>query len=142
MTLNLRLLPCEEWSTATGRLWGYSHTILELGPVDTDAWNAYEATVQPQALKLPAVHDVAAYVGTIVPDGRHKGERIYGTIRREDVYGTAYEAVEARHLLPWLEKHFRYEGIRHHEARGPYQTAIVAYVRALPPDAKIVLDWH
>ena len=142
MTLNLRLLPCEEWSTATGRLWGYSHSILELGSVSNDAWGAFEASVQPHLVTLPVVHDVASYVGAVVDDGYHKGSRIYGTFRKTDAYGTAYAAVEARHLLPWLEKHFSYGGIRYHEARGPYQTAIVAYVRALPPDAKIVLDWH
>jgi hypothetical protein len=140
MGLDLRLLPCEHWHERDGKLWGYSHTILDLGGVSEDAWHSFEATVKPHLVKMPAGHDVSSYVGALVPEGSyHAGERIYGTIRDEDAYGTPYEVVSAEHLLPWLVEHFQYDG---HLGRGPYQASIVAYIRALPTDTKIVLDWH
>ena len=140
MGIDLRLLPCEHWNDRNdGHLWGYSHTILDLGRVGEDAWNAFQTSVKAHLVKLPAGHNVSSYVGALVAEGHHKGERIYGTIRDKDAYGEAYMFVEAQHLLPWLEEHFCYDG---HRGHGPYQTAIAAYVRALPPNTKIVLDWH
>ena len=139
MGLDLRLLPCEHWSALDRRVWGFSHTILELGRVGHDAYAAFEATVTPHLATMPAGHDVSSFVGARVVDGRHEGEHVYGTIRDKDAYGSPYQFVSARHLLPWLAEHFKYGG---HEDYGPYHAAIAAYVRALPPDTKIVLDWH
>jgi hypothetical protein len=139
MGLDLSLLPCEHWREENGRLWGYSHTILDLGRVCQDAYLSFEKMVKPHLAQMPAGHDVSSFVGALVPEGNYyAGERIYGTIRDKDAYGTPYVVVTAQHLLPWLEEHFCYDGNR----GGPYQTSIVAYVRALPPDTKIVLDWH
>jgi hypothetical protein len=137
--LDLRLLPCEAWHENDGRLWGYSHTILDLGRVSHAAWDSFEVLVKPHLVKLPAGHDVSSFIGVLVPEGFHKGERVYGTICDKDAYGSPYEFVTAKHLLPWLVEHFKYDGARGH---GPYQASIMAYVRALPPDTKIVLDWH
>jgi hypothetical protein len=139
MGLDLRLLPCESWLVRDGHLWGYSHTILELGSVDEGAWHSFEVTVKPHLVKLPVGQNVSSFVGERVPEGYHKGEPMYGTIRNKDSYGVAYEVVAAQHLLPWLEENFLYDGQPGH---GPYHASIVAYVRALLPDTKIVLDWH
>lgn len=135
----LRLLPCEHWNVTDGRVWGFSHTILNLGDVDVDAWNVFLVQVKPHLKELPEGHDLSSYVGALVPDGFYKGEKAYGTIRPTDSYGEAYQYVSAQHLLPWLAEHFQYDG---HRGYGPYQAAIVAYVRALPPHTKIILDWH
>jgi len=139
MGLDLRLLPCESWHQVDGRLWGYSHTILDLGRLAEEAWEAFQTRVKPHLVALPADHSITSFVGARVPDGPYKDEHRYGQIRDKDAYGEPYEVVTAEHLLPWLEIHFRYDG---HHGYGPYQTAIVAYVRALPSDTKIVLDWH
>jgi hypothetical protein len=139
MGLDLRLLPCEHWQEDNGRLWGYSHTILELGGVDRDEYLSFEKMVKPHLAKLPTGHNISSFVGALVSEGHSKGEHLYGTIRDKNAYGTAYEVITAQHLLPWLEDHFRYDG---HRGYGPYQVAVVAFIRALPPDTKIVLDWH
>lgn len=139
MGIDLRLLPCEAWRENEGQcLWGFSHTLLELGRVFIDAWEAFQVMVTPHLADLPAGHDVSSYVGERVSEGHYKGEPCYGTLRSKDAYGATYQVVEARHLLPWITEHFHYDGQR----GGPYQAAIVAYVGALPPDTKIVLDWH
>jgi len=137
MGIDLRLLPCEHWHD--GKLWGYSHTILDLGRIDVDAWNSFQELVKPHLAKLPTGHDISSFVGASVTEGYHKGESTYGTIRAKDAYGEPYEVIAAKHLLPWIEAHFQYDG---HLGKGPYQASIAAYVRALPPDTKIVLDWH
>jgi hypothetical protein len=139
MGLDLRLLPCERWNEESGRVWGFSHTILDLGRVDQESYDAFEEMVKPHLAPMPADHDVSSFVGARVPDGRHEGEHTYGTIRDKDAYGQPYQVVAAEHLLPWIVEHFQYDGCR---GGGPYQTAIVAYLRALPPTTKIVLDWH
>jgi hypothetical protein len=140
MSIDLRLLPCEHWHVQQdGSLWGHSHTILDLGGVSHETHDAFEELVKPHLVKMPEGHHISSYVGARVSDGFHKGETTYGTIRDKDAYGTPYEVVEAQHLLPWLAEHFQYDG---HLGHGPYQAAIVAYVRALPPATKIVLDWH
>lgn len=136
MGLDLRLLPCEHWDAHN---WGFSHTILTLGRLSYDVYDAFEASVKPHVQPMPAGHNISSYIGKLIPDGRAQGERYYGTIRAEDAYGTPYTFVTAQHLLPWLEEHFRYDGSQGH---GPYQASIVAYMCALPPDTKIVLDWH
>lgn len=139
MGIDLRLLPCEHWSESDGRVWGHSHTILDLGRVGHGAYDSFQELVKPHVTKMPANHDVTSFVGCRVASGRHEGDHVYGTIRATDGYGDPYEFVIAQQLLPWLEKHFRYDGKLGH---GPYQASIVAYLRALPPHTKIVLDWH
>lgn len=139
MGIDLRLLPCEHWHEENGKVFGFSHTILELGRIYEEAWGAFETMVKPHLAKLPDGHDISSFVGGRVPVGFHKGEPMYDTIRAKDAYGSPYEAVTAAYLLPWIVEHFQYDGRRGH---GPYQTAIVAYMRALPPDTKIILDWH
>ena len=138
MGIDLRLLPCEHWHETNGRVMGLSHTILNLGGVCHEAHSAFEEMVRPHLVKLPEGHDISSFVGARVSDGYYKGERIYGTFQAKDAYGAPYEAVAAKHLLPWLAAHFQYDG---YLGRGPYQAAILAYVRALPRDTKIVLDW-
>lgn len=140
MGIDLRLLPCERWhEQQDGTLRGYSHTILDLGDISQEAHLSFEALVKPHLAKMPPGHNVTSFVGARVPEGYYKGERIYGTICAADAYGSPYEVVAAEHLLPWLAEHFQYDG---HLGHGPYQASIVAYVRVLPPETKIVLDWH
>lgn len=140
MGIDLRLLPCEAWHESDGTLWGYSHTILDLGGVGVEEHDAFDEMVRPHVVRLPAGHEITSPVGAVMPEGNYyAGEHVYGRIRDEDAYGRPYEAVAAEHLLPWLAEHFQYDG---HLGRGPYQAAIVAYVRALPPETKIILDWH
>jgi hypothetical protein len=143
MGIDLRLLPCEHWTESNGRVWGFSHTILELGRMGEGDYEAFEKMVKPHVTKMPVGHDVSSYVGRVIPDGQAKGERYYGKLRDKDAYGTVYEVVTAQHLLPWVEAYFSYDGNDGSGMPyGPYQTAIAAYIRALPPDTKIVLDWH
>jgi len=137
MGIDLRLLPCECWREEDGKVWGFSHTILELGRVGGDAFDDYEELVKPHLVELPDGHDVSSYVGERVTEGYYKGEPTYGTLGK-DAYGTPCATVTAKQLLPWLEEHFCHDDRR----GGPYRTSIVAFVRALPPDTKIVLDWH
>lgn len=139
MGIDLRLLPCEHWHEEDGHTWGYSHTILNLGGVCHEAHRAFEEMVKPHLVRLPEGHDVSSFVGALVPEGYYKDERLYGTFRAKDAYGEPYAFVVAKHLLPWLAGHFQYDG--NLRGRGPYQASILAYVRALPPDTKIVLDW-
>src|SRR5271154_3117666 len=138
MGLDLRLLPCEHWRENDGRLWGFSHSILELGGICEEAWLAFQELVKPHLVKLPADHNVSSFVGERVPEGYHRGETMYGTLRAKDAYGSPYEVVTAQQILPWLAEHFRYDG----RGGGPYQGAVVGDKRALPPDTKIILDWH
>lgn len=139
MGLDLRLLPCESWlDQQNGRVWGFSHTILNLGSIGDFEWHSFQKLVKPHLAGMPVGHNVASFIGARIPDGHHKDETTYGTIRDKDAYGETYKVVEACHLLPWLIENFLYDGA----SGGPYQASIVAYVRALPAATKIVLDWH
>lgn len=139
MSIDLRLLPCEHWSVHDKRVWGFSHTVLTLGSVCEEAWNDFQLRVKPYLAELPVDHDITSFVGERLADGHHKGEHVYGRFADKDAYGEAYKAVAAKHLLPWIVEHFQYDGDRGH---GPYQASIAAYVRTLPPDTQVVLDWH
>lgn len=141
MGIDLRLLPCEVWHEmdGSGIVWGYTHTILNLGRVDVTTHEAFDELVRPHVVPMPDGHQISSFVGSRVPEGHYLGECMYGTIRAKDAYGTPYTVVEAQYLLPWLAAYFQYDG---NLGKGPYQASIVAYVRALPPDTKIVLDWH
>lgn len=139
MGIGLRLLPCEVWFEGPLGLWGFSHTMLELGDVSSEAWEAFQEQVTPHLFPLPRGHHLSSFVGPRMTEGRYKGEHVYGLLGDTDSYGEAYKGVTAQHLVPWLGEHFRYEGA---PGNGHHQRAVVAFVRALPPDTKIVLDWH
>lgn len=137
MGVDLRLLVCEHWIlTDNGTVWGYSHTILDLGGVSYEVRQDFEVRVKPYLEPMPAKHNIASFIGS---KKTPQSEPTYGTIREKDAYGTPFMCVSARHLLPWLVEHFKYDGQAGH---GPFQASIVAYVRALPAYTKIVLDWH
>ena len=120
MGLALRLLPVDHFRNG----FGYSHSILELDGLDWDLGG----TIRDLARLLPDGHDITAYLGKRIPDGACKDERCYGTLVT-DAYGELYRWLTARELLPFLSEHW---------PKHP----VTAYVRALPEDRLIVLDWH
>jgi len=80
------------------------------------------------ARPLPEGHSITSYLGRRVPDGSSKDELTYGVLAT-DAYGERYTWVDARDLLPVLDRWW------------PGHPA-TAYVRALPSDRRVVLDWH
>ena len=121
MGLALRLLPITSLHQG---IRGYSHTILELGGLSWDLG----ADIRALARRLPDGHDITAHLAKRVKDGYHKGESIYGKLV-EDSYGEPYRWLTAKELLPFLDEHW---------PKDP----ITAFVRAMPSDGLIVLDWH
>lgn len=120
MGLALRLFPITHYNPP----FGYSHTVLELGGLD---W-ALGAEIQKCAWRLPDGHDITAHLAVRLKDGPAKGECIYGKLG-EDSYGEPYRWLTSKELLPFLEEHWT-------------EHPITAYVRAMPSDGLIVLDWH
>jgi hypothetical protein len=120
MGLALRLLPID----CLHGSFGFSHNVLELGGLSWDLG----AKIRDAARRLPDVHDVTSYLGGRIADGSSKGERCYGKLV-DDAYGEPYRWLTARELLTFLEDHW---------PKHP----VTAYVRALPSDGLIVLDWH
>jgi len=120
MGLALRLLPVDHFHGD----FGYSHTILELKGLSWDLGS----TIRERARLLPDGHDIASYLGKLIPDGECKGERSYGKLVT-DVYGDLYRWLTARELRPFLTEHWPTH-------------PVTAYVNALPDDRLIVLDWH
>jgi hypothetical protein len=121
MGLALRLFPID---CLHGGSFGYSHTVLELGGLSWDLG----AEIRENARRLPDGHNITAHLATRIEDGKHEGERCYGRLVN-DAYGEPYRWLTAKELLPFLVKHW------------PKRPA-TAYVRALPGDGLIVLDWH
>lgn len=121
MGLDLRLLPIDFFRQG---LFGYSHTVLTLGSLSWDLG----ADIREHSRRLPDGHDITGYLGGRITDGYHKGERCYGSLV-DDAYGEPYRWLTAKELLPFLEEHW---------PKHP----VTAYVRALPIDGLIVLDWH
>ncbi len=120
MGLSLRLFPIDHLRGT----FGYSHTILELGDLD---WEIGDE-IKRCARRLPDGLDITSYLGGRIRDGHAAGERYYGKLV-EDGYGEPYCWITARELLRFLKEHW---------AGHP----ITAYVRAMPIDGLIVLDWH
>lgn len=121
MGLALRLFPISHLSQG---LFANCHTVLELGGLDWDLGKE----ISVQARRLPDGHDIQGHLGSRVPDGYYKGEHRYGKFV-DDAYGEPYRWLTAKELLPFLEAHW---------AGHP----VTAYVRAMPSDGLIVLDWH
>jgi hypothetical protein len=121
MGLALRLFPITRLDQG---IFGYSHSVLELGGL---TWDLGEE-IRERARRLPDGHDITAYLAAVIPDGEAKGERYYGKLV-DDSYGKPYCWLTAKELLPFLDEHW---------PKHP----ITAYVRALPSDNLIVLDWH
>lgn len=120
MGLALRLLPVDKFHGNFGN----AHTILELGGLSWDLGG----TIRDLARLLPDGHDIASYLGKLIPDGECKGERSYGKLAA-DAYGDLYRWLTARELRPFLTEHWPTH-------------PVTAYVSALPDDRLIVLDWH
>ena len=118
MGLALRLYPIDHLSQGC---FGYSHTVLDLRGL---AWDL-GAQIKEAARRLPDGHDITGLLGGRIKD---KGGRCYGKLV-DDAYGEPYRWLTAKELLPFLEEHW------------PKHPA-TAYVRALPSDGLIVLDWH
>ena len=121
MGLSLFLFPIDDLYRGTS---GFSHTILNIGDVSWDLG----AEIQKVARRLPDGHDISAFLAGTIRNGANKGERCYGTLAK-DRYGEPYRWLTAEELLPFLKKHWS-----KHPATG--------YVRAMPSDGLIVLDWH
>jgi hypothetical protein len=120
MGLALRLLPIDKLIGT----WGSSFNVLELGGISWD----FAPKIQAFATLLPPGHDIHAWCGTRIKTGAHKGEHVFGKLDT-DCYGERYTWITARDLLPFLLEHW---------SKHP----ATAYVRALPEDRWIVLDWH
>ena len=121
MGLALYLCPIDHLSQG---LFGNAHTVLDLGGVSWDLG----AEITERARQLPDGHDISGHLGGRIKDGYHQGGRCYGRFV-DDAYGESYRWLTAKELLPFLEEHWP-------------ASPITAYVRALPSDNLIVLDWH
>ena len=121
MGLALRHFPIDHLSHG---VFGYSHNILDLGGLDWDLGKQ----IQDRARRLPDGHDITTYLGGRIRDGHAEGERYYGKLD-DDAYGEPYRWLTAKELLPFLDEHW---------SKHP----VTAYVRAMPSDGLIVLDWH
>lgn len=125
MGLALSLFPIEHlhYSDGPSACWGYSHTVLNLGGLSWDMGPEISAAAKP----LPDRHSISTLTAGRIKDGTSKGERYYGVLDK-DCYGSPYTWITAEALLPFLTEHW------------PKHPA-TAYVRALPNDGLIVLDW-
>jgi len=123
--LALNLFPVEHLTYGPGpsSCWGYAHTVLRVGGLSWDLGQQ----IDDAAKLLPDRHSVSSHLGGRVQDGTHKGERCYGVLDK-DSYGKPYKWITAEALLPFLDDHW------------PKHPA-TAYVRALPKDDLVVLDW-
>lgn len=120
MGLALYLCPIKDLNG----LFGNAHTVLDLGNLDWDLG----AQIKERSRRLPEGHDICGHLAGRIEEGPHQGERCYGRFIY-DSYGEPYCWLTAKELLPFLQKHWP-----HHPA--------TAYVRAMPSDGLIVLDWH
>lgn len=117
MGVDLRLLPIDSTSC-----W-FSHTVLNVER-DRDLWPEISAL---KPARIPDDLRISTYVARI-PD--RDGETGYGNLDlASDAYGCHYTWIEAGRLTPVIA------------ARQPNHPT-TAYLRALPPDTLIVLDWH
>ena len=105
-------------------LFGNAHSVLDLGGLSWDLG----AEIKERTRRLPDGLDISGHLGGRIKDGYHKGARCYGRFV-DDAYGEPYRWLTAKELLPFLEEHW---------TKHP----ITAYVRAMPSDDLIVLDWH
>jgi hypothetical protein len=121
MGLSLYLCPIKHLNRG---LFGNAHTVLDLGGLD---W-ALGAQIKKCSRRLPDGHDIQGQLAARIKDGYHKGEPCYGRFV-DDAYGEPYCWLTAKELLPFLEEHWT-------------EHPITAYVRAMPSDGLIVLDWH
>lgn len=120
MGLALYLLPVKDLHGSFGN----THTVLDLGGVDWDLGSL----IRDSARRLPDGHDIQGHLGGRIKDGSQKDGRCYGRLV-DDAYGEPYCWLTAKELMPVLQKHW------------PEHPA-TAYVRAMPSDNLIVLDWH
>lgn len=125
MSVDLRLVPIERLYESFDPCWAVSHAVLDL-PTNRAAWDAIRALPSEP---VPASARVFSHVGRRVPDGKAKGELMYGQMSPEDAYGTPRAWVRARDLIPVLSQFF------------PGHPA-TAYVGALAGDVRVLLDWH
>lgn len=125
MGLALNLFPIDHlhYNAGPHSCWGYSHTVLKIGDLSWDVGQ----TISAAAEQLPKHHDITAHLAGRIKDGTSKGERYYGKLDK-DAYGEPYKWITAEALLAFLEEHW------------PKHPA-TAYVRALPADNMVVLDW-
>jgi hypothetical protein len=125
MGLALSLFPIEHLHYGGGpsSCWGYSHTVLNLGGLTWDLGQLIEAA----AKFLPDHHNINTLTAGRIKDGTSKGERYYGVLDK-DCYGSPYKWITAVVLLPFLVEHW---------PKHP----VTAYVRTMPDDGMIVLDW-
>ena len=121
MGLALQLLPVSHLGPGN---FGNCHTVLDLGGLSWDLG----AEIRKATRRLPDGHDIQGLLGTYIPDGKHEGSRCYGRLVN-DVYGMPYEWLTAKELLIFLDEHWP-------------EHPVTAYVRAMPSDGLIVLDWH
>ncbi len=121
MSLDLRLLPIDSMNGGTcGH--GFSHTIL-----NAPAPREYADAIQALAVPISG-HKIHSFVGARVPDGKMKGEHVYGLLVK-DAYGDRYTWITAGELGSILALH-----------HPTHPTT--AYINALPPGTYVVLDWH
>lgn len=123
MGIDLRIHPVEALHTRGATCWGYAHTMIAV-PLGGDLMSEINAI----AVRLPAGHDVSTFTGVRIPDGAMKNEHAYGTCST-DGYGNPLCWVSAGQLGTLLAK------------RRP-RSPVAAYVRALPSETKIIIEWH
>lgn len=127
MGLDLRLIPIgqlKKHRSGNVNLVMSAKSLLDIGRVDWDLGRKMHEAATP----LPKDHDIWGPSGAVIEEGDHEGERCYGKLVA-DAYGTAYHWMTAKKLLTFLKKHW---------PKHP----VTAYVKALPPNYRVVLDWH
>lgn len=129
MGLELALLPLGAFdtNTVTGKPWGFSHEIIQVGK----QYDLFDDIQKLSPTPLPEGHDVSSYIGATIKDGYYKGEHTYGALEKTP-YGEPYTYVRGADLVPLMQKH-----IPDHPATA-YMIAAVKR-RA---DLLVVLGWH
>lgn len=106
-------------SSATWR--GISQATLELPRLDE---GGYERIDLLPAAPIPSFVEVRSWIGD-----RASGRLTEGIVRRTDGNGAPLTWVRAGKLKPVLKKYFK-------------DRPATAYIRALPDDTMVILDWH
>lgn len=119
MGIDLNLLPIDSLHGTQG----YSHTILR-----TERARATWPKLTKLARPLPEHHDISALTVGRVPDGYAKGAPMYGRADA-DAYGEPYTWLEAGVVADVLTEDGNF-------------APTIAYLRALPADTMVILDWR
>jgi len=119
--ITVDVLNAYRMSGSSATLHGISEATLELPRTSEEA---YERIDMLPAEPIPSYVDVYSWIGKRVPSGPAKGSLMEGTLSRR---GLTW--LRAKTLKPVLKKYFS-------------ERPATQYIRALPDDTMVILDWH